>query len=244
MKKHTVLPLIVVILTCTLALTMGIASANRSIEVRGAERGISAASRLTFSGPRGESRAVCDVTLRRTVTRLIPKITGSLFGKVTGIRIDRGETTRSPHCTTIEGTRAVHDIVPLVGPERPCTHSEDGRGILTYDCSRAEAILWKLIYDSFQGTLPRIEGVNIHIQGVQLRDVILGPFGETIECLYEGAVFGLIAIRRETRTATEARAVRERTRLRRISGSAFGCPPEGTFEGSFSVTPTLTIELI
>jgi hypothetical protein len=128
--------LLFVLLTAALGLSLaaGGASANRSIEVRGGERGVSAEGRLRFETVSGGNAILCDVTLRRTITRLIPKIPGTLFGKVTGIAIDRGETTSSPHCGFASPLTGVIDIQPLIGPERPCTHSENGRGILTYDC--------------------------------------------------------------------------------------------------------------
>lgn len=214
------------------------ASANRSIEIRGGP-GVQAEGRVTFFGTEGEAgrEITCDITLLRTVSSAVPKTSGTQFGRITGALIDRGGTTRSPHCPHGSFIREVHDIIPL-----ECTHSETGNGILRWDCSRSRPEHWRLIYDSFQGTLPRIEGVNVHIAGEQLSFRLLEPFGGTIECLYEGSVFGLLQVTAEgtVRTAT---AVRSLTALPRISGSGL-CPARATFEGTFNIRPTLTIRLL
>jgi hypothetical protein len=246
MHKHAKHLLIALTAAFALSLAASAANANRSIEVRGGPN-VEASSRATFIGTelsRG-FQIICDITLRRTVTSSIPKTAGTLFGKITGIRINRGGagTGRSPNCQHGEIIREVHDIVPLIGPERPCTHSEDRAGNLTWDCTRAEARLWKLIYDGFQGTLPRIEGVNVHIQNIQLRIDLLGPFGETIRCLYEGNSFGLIDIRQPEGTATRARAEERRTAIPGI-GITSPCPARATFRGEFEIRPTLTIALL
>jgi hypothetical protein len=226
-----------------LSFAAGSAAASRSIEIRGGPS-VSAEGALTFNSTRGEFDIICNVTLRRTLGSRIPKTTGTLFGKITGITYDRGGagTERSPNCRHAGIVREVHDIIPLIGPERPCTHSEDGRGRLTYDCSRAEARLWKLIYDSFQGMLPRIEGINFHIQNVQYPLRNLDAFGVTQDCLYEGNVFALIVVNADG-TITRVRVSSVRTALPRISGSFF-CPERGTLSGNFSVRPTLTIALL
>jgi hypothetical protein len=227
-----------------LSFAVGSASANRTLEIRGGPA-VSAEGSLTFESTAGGFEIICNVTLRRTVGSRIPKTSGTLFGKLTGITFDRGGagTERSPNCRHQPLViREVHDIIPLVGAGRPCTHSEDRRGRLTYDCSAAEARLWKLIYDSFQGTLPRITGINFHIQNVQFTLRVLEGFGAAQDCLYEGNAFGLIAVRTEG-TITEGRAVRERTALPKISGPE-ACPPRGTLSGGFRVTPTLTIALL
>jgi hypothetical protein len=228
-------------------LAAGSATASRSIEVRGGTSVTGSASRLTFGGTeRSESRQIiCNITLLRTIVARTPKTPGTSFGRVTGVQIDRGGagTGRSPNCTHGSFIREIHDIQPLVRSGTPAVHREDGRGRLLWDVSGAPQPLWNLIYDSFQGTLPRIEGVNVHLQGWQVNIVLLGPFGETSECLYEGSVFGLIAITRETGVVTRATAATERIALNRISGG-LACPARGTFEGTFTIAPTLTIALL
>jgi hypothetical protein len=252
---HNRINLVTVALIALLALALatGAASANRSIEVRGAERGVTASGKLTFNGSElaQSNEITCDITLLRTVTRTIPKISGTLFGKVTGVAIDRGETTRSPNCRHGESIVVVLDIIPLIelptGPSgeilHPATHRELGRGVLLWDVSGAPAGLWKLIYDSFQGTLPAITGINFHIQGTQFKLRFQVPLFGLIECLYHGNAYGLIEIVRET--ITRGRAVLARTRLERVLGSGL-CPPDGTFNTAVGlrVSPTLTIRLL
>jgi hypothetical protein len=239
MHKRMKLLLTALIAVFACSLPAGSASANRSIEVRGGPQ-VQAHARLRFLGTEGaaSTEILCDITLLRTITSRIPKIPGTLFGKVTGILINRGGTTRCPACGHGSFIREVHDIVPL-----ECTHSEAGDGILRWNCSRARPELWKLIYLSFQGTLPRITGINFRIRGIKFNLVLLEPFGGTLECLYEGEGHGLIVVNADS-TITRARAVRELTSLRRVSGRGFGCPAAGTFEGEFRVLPTLTIVLV
>jgi hypothetical protein len=229
------------------AFATGSATANRSIEIRGGTSVTGSASRLTFGpGERSPSKQIiCNVTLLRTILTRIPKTSGTSFGRVTGVQIDRGGagTGRSPNCRHGSFIREVHDIQPLVSSGTPGRHREDGAGRLLWDVSGAPQPLWNLIYDSFQGTLPRIEGINFHIQGVQFKLVLLGAFGETFECLFEGSGFGLIAVVRETGVITRATAATERIALTVISGGAV-CPQRGTFEGTFTVAPTLTIALV
>jgi hypothetical protein len=242
MHHHVRLLLVALAGALTLSLATGTASASRSIELRGGPR-VTAEGLLTFEEGAGSFRIICLVALRRTITSRIPKTGGTLFGKLTGIAIDRGETVRSPSCEHDAFIRAVHDITPLAGAGRPCRHAETAPGILTWDCSTAESRLWKLIYDSFQGTLPGISGINFHIQGFRLKFVVLGAFGETIECLYEGNVFGLFVVRAEG-TIRDARLVKERTNLANIEGPRT-CPGRGTLEiAGLTLSPLLTIALL
>jgi hypothetical protein len=228
--------LLMAALTTVLVVALGasIATALRSIRINGAAQGeeIFASSRLTF-GPRegggalpANSQVICDVTLLRTISTLIPKRVGVLFGRVTGIRIDR----RS--CRSNLGP--VEAVVPLISERTPGTHSESGNNILLYDLRGAPAENWKLIYDSPQGILPEIEGINFHITAVRFRLTISG-----VSCLWGRgeSAFGLIAIRRETSVITGARAVLERTSLARVEGG-FLCPAQGpgSFSGEFAIT--------
>jgi hypothetical protein len=221
---------LVAAVVCSLA--AGSASANRSIEVRGGS-GITAESRITFGGTeRSATRTViCDITLMRTVTSRIPKTNGTQFGSVTGVQIDR---TR-PVCRHGSFIREITDITPLAGG-RAGGHTEDRRARLLY------TVTWELVYDGFQGTLPRIEGVNIHVSNYQTNLTAFDPFGGSVECLYEGNVFGLIPVT-ETGVASRASVVTERTALNRVRGGTV-CPARATFEGEFNLRPTLTIALI
>lgn len=245
MRKRTILSLGGLFAVLVLSLATSGSSATRSIEVRGGP-GVSASGRLTWidTNLSSSTQKICDVTLRRTISRVIPKTLGTLFGKVTGITIDRGGAGlgRSPNCMPSAFLREFHDIIPLIRPGVPCSHSEDARGRLTYDCSATEARQWKLIYDGFQGTLPRIDGINFHIQGRQINFVLLEMFGGTVNCLYEGNGFGLISVNADG-TVTRARAVTERTALARIVGSGM-CPARLTWRADLTVSPTLTIALL
>jgi len=236
------LRLTLALLAATLALSMGAspASANRSIQLSGAERGsVTSAGVVTFGNqPNLETETVtCDVTILKTIASIIPKIVGTLIGKVTGIAIDRG-TPAAPHCR-IRGFERLTDIVPLAG-RGTGIHRELGGGVLLYDVSGGAAEEWKLIYDGFQGILPTIEGINYHIQGVRLR-FDLTFVGEALRCLYEGNWYKLIAITREG-TASRLRIVLERTRFRRFE-SPFPCL-EYTASGELTLRPTLTIRLL
>jgi hypothetical protein len=247
---------IVAILTVTVfALPAGTASASRSIEIRGAGRGITASGKVTFNGTTLEpsTEISCDITLLRTVTSAVPKTAGTQFGKLIGVAINRGAATTSPRCSHGSSIVEILDIIPLIeeptGPNRevlhPATHRELGGGVLLYDLSPSPAGLWQLIYDSFQGSLPTITGVNIHMRGEQIKIRYQVPLFGLIECLYAGNVFGLIEIVRETGVVTRARSVLETTRLERVLGSGL-CPERGTFstpEG-LRVSPTLTIRLV
>jgi len=219
-----------------LMLFAGIASASRSIETNPGGS-VNVASRLTFGNverigeTRVRQRVACDITLLRTIGRSIPKTANTLFGNVTGVAIDRG-TPAAPHCETALGT--VEEVQVLTN-ETVGTHRELGSGVLLY------TVTWLLNYDSFQGTLPSIEGINFHITGVQFRLTISG-----IRCLYgrpTESSFGLIEVR--TNEITRATAVTNRTALERIEGSGILCPgPRGSFEGTFAVSPTQRIRLI
>jgi len=220
-----------------------LAAASRAIEV-GGSRSITASGRVKFGEATLESSTelICDITLLRTIGGSIPKTAGTLFGKVTGMAIDRGANL-SEHCRHGSGILGISDIVPLADARRPGTHTELGAGVLLYAVTGGRAELWKLIYDSFQGTLPRIEGVNVHITGIQFKFSRFLTIVGSIECLWEGSVFGLISINRETGAVVSARAVLERTSLRKIEGEAF-CPEPSRFEGTFAVSPAVTIRLI
>jgi len=227
-----------VALTTALALTLfaGIASASRAIEVSPGGSA-SASSRLTFGNverigeARVRQRIICDITLLRTIGRSIPKTTGTLIGNVTGVAIDRG-TPAAPHCET---TGTIEEVQFLTNGAVG-THRELGGGILLY------TVTWLLVYDSFQGTLPFIEGINFHITGFQWRLTISG-----INCLYgrtTESTFGLIDIRRETGAITGMSSVTSRTGLERVEGN-FLCPgPRFSFEGSFVVSPAQRIRLV
>ena len=224
MHRFTKLALAALVFTFVLALGAGTASANRSLSLDPAG-GVQASSRLTLRGTEGGGATViCDITLLRTISRVIPKINGTLMGKVTGIRIARetcsastgGEVTVTPQCATQTAERSLW------------TANECGE-------------LWRLSYEGFEGTLPRITGIRKRIRGVQFL-VLIDIFFARISCLYNGDAFARINVR-EGRI-TEGRASEELINLTRVSGPET-CPgPGGTFAGTFAVTPTQTVTLL
>ena len=198
------------------------ASALRSIEVRGGERGVTASSVLTFgeTGRAEGTSIICNVTLLRTVNRVISKIAGSIIGSTTGVAI-AVETCRS-------GIGRVNEVTALrrVG-ESSCAGTP-----------RLCTVSWPLVYDSFSGPLPEISAVNFHIRGAALRFTLSG----TVSCLYAGEAFGILNV--ERRTIPRATANSAATRMARAEGSIF-CPFAAiTFVGNFTVRPTLTIALL
>jgi len=212
------------------------ASASRVIQVRGAERGVAAAGQITFGGDRLEAsgQIVCDVTLLRTLGSAIPKTLGTLFGRVTGVAIDRG--ARGEHCRKGSLFESVTEIVALRERGVAGTHSELGSGILLYVVTGGRAELWGLIYRVFLGSLPEISGILFTIQEAQL--LISGP----IECLYKGGIEALVPIAR--RLITQFTVLLTTTRLARDSGSIL-CPiMTWSLSGMFLDRPNLTIELL
>jgi len=220
-------------------LGVGTAAASRAIQVEGGARAVTASGTVRFGELRLEAATeiTCDVTLLRTIAGSVAKTAGTPFGKVTGVAIDIGAAEE--HCRHGVAFARFSLLVALKNThESTCTNL--GGGIFLCTTAGGEARLWNLVYDSFQGTLPRIAGINFHIEKAQFL-IMLGPFGEEIECLYEGNVFGLFAIVNNVGRTGEI--VLPRTRLRRIEG-AFLCPAEATLSGGFTVAPALTIRLV
>jgi len=225
-----------------LSLAADAASASRAIETGGA-RSVAASARLKFGETRLEAgrEITCDITLLRTIGGSIPKTTGTLFGKVTGVAIDRGGNL-SEHCRHGGSILGIGDIQPLADVGRPGRHVELGNGVLLYDVTGGRAELWKLIYDSFQGTLPeRVTGIDFHIQGTQFNFIRLLTILGSEECGWEGSAFGLLRI--VGGVGSSATVVLERTSLRRTRGGAL-CPEPARFEGTFAVSPEIRIRLV
>lgn len=166
--------------------------------------------------------------------RVVGKRAGNVFGKVTGVAIDRG-TFAAPHCRET-GVRSVV-ITPLTPSRAPGRHRELGGGVLLFDVS-GTLELWNLVYDSFQGTLPSIRGINFHIEGAVLELAYLTIVAE-FSCLYRGGVLGLIAIERENVTSLSF----EGSELALFTGIA--CPRTWSFIGvRWAVAPRLVIRLL
>lgn len=234
MSHRTRLALAALTAALLLAVAVSTAGANTSITVApgGAVTAVSGALHFNSTGLAAATGITCAVTLLRTISRTISKVAGSLFGKVTGVAIN----LRTCRTGFLIGTLRL--ILALRGlGSANC--SAPVEGILLCDVSGAAANLWKLVYDSFQGTLPEIRGINFHIQGTQFSIDTNSGF----RCLFVGDAYGLIAI--ERRVVTGARAVLERTILARDNANSLNCPfDRGTFNGSFSISPGQTIALI
>jgi len=233
-----------VVVAFALLLDAGVATASRSIRLRGpGERGetVTYSIRKTFGPERLEAslQIICDVTFLGTIPSVIPKVVGTQFGRITGMAVDRG-TSESNHCRHGEAVESLRDLVPLIERGTPGTHRELGGGVLLWDLSRATGRRWVGIYDGFQGTLPRVTGFNAHTEELEVR-VDFRTIGTNIECLYSGAAYGLISFN-ERGVATGIQAILERTRLAKASGS-FLCPRAGTFGGNYAI-PEYTIELL
>jgi hypothetical protein len=244
MRKGLRLTFALLAVLLALSLSAGQAAAHRSIQLNGGER-VHSSGTVTF-GPEtmgrllAEQSITCDITILKTVARAFPKTPGTTFGKITGVAIDRGEP--APHCRAGAGIGTVLKVIPLIGPGRPGVHTEPGRGILLYDVSGSEAGLWRMIFDTFQGTLPRITSIDYHIAGAQILFEGTEVFGRPLSCLYEGSMYKRMAID-ETGQARILRILLERTVLTRIVGG-FPCPARLSVSGELTLTPTLTIRLL
>jgi hypothetical protein len=231
MRRHTRQLEAALLAMLALALTTGIATANRSIGLRGeGERGEtvqSSTSSLTFNSSElsASTAIICAVTLLRQITRNpIPKVAETTFGRVVGIAID------IPNCRNGSAFRRVNNVTALEGEAR-----ELGNGVRLYSLTGG----WELVYDGFEGFLPEITGISFHIARTRFLIELSTSIGN-IECLYEGSAYGTITV--ERRRVVSAAAVLELTRLTRVRGNVL-CPSNGTFNGNF-VTPTISIALL
>jgi len=219
--------------TVALVLACGTATAGRSIQLTGGP-GLSAAGQIpVFSFEELANKITCDVTLLATVGQAIAKVVGTQFGRVTGIAIDRGTTM--VHCNP--SSFETLEITPLQDNEAPGVHRELGAGVLAWDLSRAAGTLWALIYDSFQGTLPSISGLNFHIPGFQY--LVRWPLG--MECLFLGTVYGLASI--EGGSMSRMSLVLERTSLNKVRGTSF-CAARTFMSGRLTLSPSITTRLL
>jgi hypothetical protein len=243
MKLH--LRLLTGALTTVFALVLSAASAtsNRSIQVTPGGSA-TASGRLTIIGTSLDTNSSikCDITLLRTVPTKIPKVAGTQWGRVTGFVIDRGETTSSPHCQ-IGAFRNLSDLVPLAGPESPGRRIELGGGVLRYDLTASRPELWSVIYDSFQGTLPDLTGLNYHIRGAALQIAARGPFYEQVTCLYSGEIYGLLRV--VSRRLVGSEIVLSRTRMT-LGPGGLGCSigATATLSGSLGFGPGQDVLLV
>jgi hypothetical protein len=215
----------------------GTATALRSIQIEGAAGEIPVSGLLKFSQEGGLELAsiTCKVTLLRTISTIIPKRTGVLIGRVTGVAIDRG-TPEATHCT-LRSIRTLEEVSVLPGP-----HRELGAGVLLYSTVGPNE-LWKLIYDSFQGSLPAIEGINFHVVSSQFLLAFTDAIARRFRCLYQGDVYGLIRVEAGGGIRT-GEVVLSRTRLGATTLAGSTECTRGTLSGTFTVGQNLRIRLL
>jgi hypothetical protein len=239
MRTHIKLTLTGIIAAMALSLGVSSATALRSISINGLEAGgaMNFSSRVTFHRTGEPTNAIiCNVTLLRTVVRSIPKVAGSNMGRVIGVAIDTG--VNNEHCAGGGGVTGPISIVALVRSGTSGVHRELGAGIQLYDVSGSAAELWRLVYDSFSGTLPAITNINFHIEKVQLlfrfRDLI------TFNCLIEGPIYFTIILGGRS---NEAEIASERTSIEsRERGCEFVNPL--TARGRWRISPVISASLI
>jgi hypothetical protein len=202
----------------SLALLAGSASANRSIEVEGLERGrgvtITSEGQFTFTAE-GGATVRCNVTLSGTLGRLIAKTTRlpeGQIGTLTG-----GSTER---CIGPNGEAAEESIV-LAEPR-----------------ANGLRVPIPLRYNSFLGTLPRINGILI----VALRPgFTIFPFRLT--CLYTVTELGaLIRFTGELPRSERGSFLRNVANLVAELSNAL-CPRTGELAGNFNIRPQLILNL-
>jgi len=228
-----------IVVLAVLALGASSATANRSIEIRTPEGGggLTSEGKLFLSTEaflEPGSEIACDVTLLRTIGRLLGKIPGSTFGRITAVRVDRGES-RASHC--LAPGLPIEEITFLSERGRAGRHVETGTGILIWDVTGGRSELWALAYDGFEGVLPEIINLRFHIQGFQFQFSQSGN-----ACLYRGEAYARFNIDRETRAFRSIEGNLERTIFNRDSGSIL-CQRSKTYR-LLLVTPRATILLV
>jgi hypothetical protein len=188
---------VLVALTAALALSLASSAspANRSLQITSPRSFQLTMTGVEFLTSMGGIR--CDISMRKTVSSVFPKVEGTLIGKVIEVNF--------ANCAGTEGVEV--------------------RAVRNLGASLENTTLWRLFYKSFAGTLPRISSLRIRIEHVQLlfevRIVV------ALTCLYEGAieeVANIVNGRFERlRNAREAR----RLTLTGAALNSFGCPREG-----------------
>jgi hypothetical protein len=202
----------------SLALLAGSASANRSIEVEGVEarRGVT----ITSEGPtvfteEGGGTERCNLTLTGTIGRLIAKNT----------RLPEGQIG------TLTGGRTAGCIGPLGERNREAI-------VLAEPVVNGLRVPIPLRYNSFLGTLPRINGILI----VALRPgFTIFPLGLT--CLYSAAEVGaLIRFTGELPRSERGSFLANVANLVRELSSGL-CPARGALSSTFNIRPQLILNL-
>jgi hypothetical protein len=160
---HIRIRLLMAALTAALALSLAAttASALRSLSVVGSTT-VSANGLVKFIQRGGGTTVECKVTIVRTISRIIPKIAGTLLGAIIAIITDRAG---NPNCRSSLGTLRNIIILELENPGK-----------------------YRLKFQSIVGTLPIITAIKKTIEGLRIGFEITEPFGATLRCLYEERV--------------------------------------------------------
>jgi hypothetical protein len=206
MCKHTRVTLLVLTLALALAAAVGSAAARR-IESSN-QQFLALFRELTFQS--GGSNVVCEVNFEGSFhSRTLSKVREQLMGYITEASIHRNAEER---CIAFSGW-LLNGVERVNGVTLPNT------------------LPWHMLYNGFEGTLPRITGITYLVREVGV--LILGPLG--IRCLYRAtAAFPLEGkIEVEVNGAVTGLRALEEFPLRLREG-AF-CPAEGGFRGRGSV---------
>jgi|SRR5829696_9392087 len=214
------------------------ATASRSIGFN--PNATQASGELTFQGANGN--IICNVTLLRTISRAIPKIRGTLMGRITGVAIDYGVGPNGEErCRHSFAVRNVRRIIALriasAESLEPDCRIVSGT-IRLCDVSGSEARLWKLIYEGFSGTLPEITAIRFEIGDVQFKIEFQDAFAVVHQCLYRGTIpVRANVVRRVISTADGEGALVLFKDLTRNCETA-------SLRGNFAVNPAVTISLL
>lgn len=194
---------------------------------------------LVFGENELRNTITCNVTLLRTIERMIPKVRGAIIGKVTGVAIDipgcRGIGIIEPR---IEAVIALRQSTERLEVNSLCAELGGGRKLCV--TTGGEPRLWNLVYETFLGALPNITGILFQIERTQLK-FQFRALGARSSCLYEGNVFALVAI-----AAGATGAVRILLELTRLGLHALlegACPVPGRLSGNFIVRPPQIVTL-
>lgn len=211
--------LVIATVGAMLVLALGAATSSASNAFETTTRSTATSSRLVFVS--GFVNVTCELTLLRTLSSRVTKVSGTVFGQITGININQ----RS--CRNSFGGGAT--AIPL---GTTCTLAEGAVRLCVVNSAN-----FRLHYISFEGPLPsEIRTVTFYIERTEF---LLLTFGE--ECLYTGQAFGLFNVERQE--VTGGRALRASTILNRVTPPSGGlCSATASFEGTFS-RPTLAVRL-
>jgi hypothetical protein len=196
-----------------LALSLaGNASALRSLSISGSTT-LNLNSRLTFAAEGFE--VICNATITKTVSRVIPKIDHVLVGKIT--RVDTPLTKPEANCRATGGLTLTN--IEVRGLER----EENGR----------------ILKGVILGTLPRITGMLFLIDRWQLSFTTT----QIGRCGYESPERGLPELAGVEARGNIVNLTIEPNRLVRLEGG-FLCPPTLEVVGTLVPLQTTNLRLI